>query len=160
MSAPVQAIAVVGMAGRFPGAPDVEAFWRNLREGVHSIRFFGDDELRAAGVAPELLADPAYVRAGGVLDGTDRFDADFFGFSPREAEVLDPQQRIFLETAWEALEDGGLAPDGLAGSATGVYLGISTSDYLQLGLWSGTEGAETASSGPAAATAEPPATKK
>jgi acyl transferase domain-containing protein len=131
MSAPVQAIAVVGMAGRFPGAPDVESFWRNLREGVHSIRFFSDDELRAAGVDPERVAGPGYVRANGVLDGTDRFDAGFFGFSPREAEVLDPQQRLFLETAWEALESAGYAP-GTTPAAVGVYAGSSESDYLEL----------------------------
>jgi acyl transferase domain-containing protein/acyl carrier protein len=130
VSAPVQAVAIIGMAGRFPGAADVEAFWRNLRQGVHSIRFFSDDELRAADVPPELLADPAYVRAGGVLDGIDRFDADFFGFSPREAEVLDPQHRVFLETAWEALENAGYAP-GTAPAAVGVYAGCSgEGDYL------------------------------
>ncbi|HEX2188125.1 MAG TPA: type I polyketide synthase, partial [Longimicrobiaceae bacterium] len=123
------AVAVIGMAGRFPGARDVEEFWRNLREGVHSISFFGDEELVEAGVDPALLRDPEYVRAGGVLEGIDRFDAGFFGFNPREAEVLDPQHRVFLETAWEALENAGHAP-GATPLAVGVYAGSSSSHYL------------------------------
>ncbi|HEX6911020.1 MAG TPA: type I polyketide synthase, partial [Longimicrobium sp.] len=126
---PLTAIAVVGMAGRFPGAADVEAFWQNLRQGVHSIRFLGADELAAAGVPADLAADPAYVPAGGTLDGIDLFDAEFFGFSPREAEVMDPQHRIFLETAWEALENAGYAP-GTTPAAVGVYAGASESEYL------------------------------
>jgi acyl transferase domain-containing protein/acyl carrier protein len=130
-SGAVSPVAVVGMAGRFPGAPDVEAFWSNLRQGVPGIRFFGDDELRAAGVPPERLANPAYVRAGGVVDGIDRFDAEFFGFSPREAEAMDPQQRLMLETAWEALENAGYAP-GDPSRTVGVYAGASDSHYLEL----------------------------
>ncbi|MFL5542600.1 MAG: beta-ketoacyl synthase N-terminal-like domain-containing protein, partial [Longimicrobiaceae bacterium] len=90
------AIAIVGMAGRFPGARDVDEFWSNLRGGVEGITFFTEEELRAAGVSPALLANPRYVRAGGAVEGMELFDAAFFGFSPREAEVMDPQHRVFL----------------------------------------------------------------
>ncbi|HEU0076015.1 MAG TPA: type I polyketide synthase, partial [Longimicrobiaceae bacterium] len=123
------AVAVVGMAGRFPGAQDVEEFWSNLREGVHSISFFSDEELAAAGVDPSLIRNPDYVRAGGVLEGIELFDAGFFGFNPREAEVLDPQHRIFMETAWEALENAGIDPETTE-RAVGIYAGSSTSHYL------------------------------
>ena len=126
----VSPIAIIGMAGRFPGAADVEAFWSNLRSGVHAIRFFTDDELRAAGVPEERLTNPNYVRASGVLDGIDRFDAEFFGFSPREAEAMDPQQRLLLETAWEALENAGYAP-GDRRLSVGVYAGAANSHYLE-----------------------------
>ncbi|MEU3256159.1 beta-ketoacyl synthase N-terminal-like domain-containing protein, partial [Streptomyces sp. NPDC006997] len=126
-------IAVIGMAGRLPGAPDVTAFWQNLRDGVESITVFPDDDL-ADRVDPELLADPAYVRAGAVLDGIDRFDARFFGYSAREAALLDPQHRILLECAWHALEDAG-HPGG--GQGVGVYAGCSLSGYLLSNLLPG-----------------------
>jgi acyl transferase domain-containing protein len=122
-------IAVIGMAGRFPGAPDVAALWANLAAGVESVRAFTDDELRAAGVDDATLADPSYVRAGGWLEGADLFDAPFFGFTPREAEITDPQQRIFLECAWEAMEDAGCSPRNFA-APVGVYAGMSPSAYL------------------------------
>jgi amino acid adenylation domain-containing protein len=125
-----RAIAVVGMAGRFPGAPGVESLWENLRAGVESIRRFTDDELIAAGVPEELRTDPAYVPARGALEGVDGFDAAFFGFTPREAEVTDPQQRLFLEVAWEALENAGYDPERGPGRV-GVYAGASTSSYYQ-----------------------------
>jgi acyl transferase domain-containing protein len=121
------AIAIIGMAGRFPGARDVEAFWSNLRHGVHSITFFSDDELREAGVDPRLAADPSFVPAGGRIEDEDRFDAAFFGYTPREADVLDPQHRVFLETAWEALENAGYEPGG---GTVGVYAGSPANDYL------------------------------
>ena len=121
------AIAIIGMAGRFPGARDVERFWSNLRDGVHSITFFSDEELLAAGVAPHLLRDPSFVGAGGTIEDADRFDAAFFGFTPREADVMDPQHRVLLETAWEALENAGHEP----GTGTvGVYAGAPANDYL------------------------------
>ncbi|MFL6289712.1 MAG: amino acid adenylation domain-containing protein, partial [Thermoanaerobaculia bacterium] len=122
-------IAVVGMAGRFPGARDLGELWRNLRDGVESIRFFTDEELFAAGVHPTLLADPAYVRARGVLDGTDLFDAGLFEHTPREAQILDPQQRLFLETAWEALEHAGYGAERWRGEA-GVFAGASENTYV------------------------------
>src|SRR5688500_7424102 len=124
MSDPIGAVAVIGMAGRFPGAADVERFWENLRAGVHSITFFD---------AEEGDADSAYVRAAGVLEEVDRFDAAFFGFSPRDAEMLDPQQRLFLETAWEALENAGHVP-GNKREAVAVYAGAARSEYLALHL--------------------------
>ncbi len=122
-------IAVIGMAGRFPGAQDLEAFWRNLTEGVESIHFFTREEMEAAGVDPKLLDHPHYVNAGGHLDGADLFDSGFFGFYPREADILDPQQRIFLETAWEALERAGYNPDTYNG-LIGVFAGMSMNTYI------------------------------
>jgi acyl transferase domain-containing protein/acyl carrier protein len=122
-------IAVIAMTGRFPGAPTVEQLWRNLRAGVESVRFFATEELIAAGVDPALAADPRYVRAGAILDGVDLFDAGLFGFSPREAEVTDPQHRIFLECAWEVLERAGYDPSTYPG-AIGVFAGANLSTYL------------------------------
>ncbi len=100
-------IAIIGMAGRFPGAPDIETFWTNLRDGVESIRRLSEEELLAAGVTRAQLADPNYVPAAPLLDDIDKFDASFFGFSPREASVMDPAHRIFLELAWAAVEHSG-----------------------------------------------------
>lgn len=122
-------IAIVGMAGRFPGAPDVDSFWRNIRDGVESVTVFSDAELRARGVPEPLLADPDYVKAGVLFEGYDQFDASLFGYSPREAESLDPQQRIFLECAWEALEHAGWQPRQ-GGSPVGVYAGDGPNLYL------------------------------
>jgi amino acid adenylation domain-containing protein len=124
-----KAIAVIGMAGRFPGARDLDAFWQNLREGVESVVFFSDEELRAAGVAPRLLARPNYVKAGMLLDEIERFDAAFFGFSHTEAEIMDPQQRVFLECAWESLEHAGYTPANFDGMI-GVYAGAALNTYL------------------------------
>ncbi|WP_438487968.1 type I polyketide synthase [Streptomyces sp. S186] len=123
------AIAVVGMAGRFPGAADVASFWRNVRGGVESVSFFSEEELAAEGVAPELFRRPDYVPAKAVLDDWDHFDAGFFDVSAREAELTDPQQRLFLETSWSALEDAGYAP-GRVDGRVGVYAGSSISTYL------------------------------
>jgi acyl transferase domain-containing protein len=121
-------IAIIGMAGRFPGAPTLEAFWLNLRNGVESVSFFTNEELRAAGVAPEQIADPDYVPAAAVIDDVDQFDAQLFDLSPAEAEQLDPQHRVFLETAWEALEDAGHDPDRFDG-LVGVYAGAAMNTY-------------------------------
>lgn len=128
-------IAIVGLAGRYPGAPDIDAFWRNIRSGTESVRFFSDEELRERGVPPEVLADPDYVKAGVVLEGMDRFDAGFFGYSAREAEYLDPQQRFFLETAVEALEDAGYYGERQP-PRTGIYGGTSTNQYAWRNLLS------------------------
>ena len=122
-------IAIVGMAGRFPGAPNVEAFWRNLRDGVEAIRTLNDVELRAAGVSQEELENPEYVRAAAILDGLQLFDASFFGFSPRDASIMDPQHRHFLECAWEAVEIAGYTAEGFPGSI-GVFAGSGMSSYL------------------------------
>lgn len=122
-------IAVVGMAGRFPDAPDVDRFWENIRDGVESIVSYSDAQLRERGVPQELLADPDYVKAGVPFAGADQFDAGFFGYTPRDAEQLDPQHRVFLECAWEALEHAGVAPERYSG-AVGVYAGSGASLYL------------------------------
>src|SRR5688572_30163754 len=103
-------VAVIGMSGRFPGAKSVAELWKNLREGVESISFFSDEELAAAGVDPATLKDPTYVKAKGALQDVELFDASFFGMNPRDAELLDPQHRIFLECAWAALECAGYDP--------------------------------------------------
>jgi len=123
-------VAIIGMAGRFPGAPDIETFYRNLREGTESIRVFSVAELQAAGVDPALYRDPSYVPASGFLDGVERFDAPFFGFLPREAEIMDPQHRLFLECAWEALEDAGYDPKRCT-KPIGVFAGAGSSNYLR-----------------------------
>jgi len=122
-------IAVIGMSGRFPGARDLKQFWRNLRAGVEGVTFFSDEELLAAGVPAERLRDPRYVKAGSLLAGVDQFDAPFFGYSAREAEILDPQQRLFLEHSWGALEDAGYTPEGYDG-LIGVYAGVAWNTYL------------------------------
>jgi phthiocerol/phenolphthiocerol synthesis type-I polyketide synthase E len=122
-------IAIVGCAGRFPGAPDLEAFWRNLAAGVESIAFLTPGELRAAGVPEELVRNPAYVPACGVMPAPESFDAGLFGMSPREARATDPQHRLLLECAWEALEDAGCDPARFPG-LIGVFAGTSLSRYM------------------------------
>ncbi|HEV3456784.1 MAG TPA: SDR family NAD(P)-dependent oxidoreductase, partial [Thermoanaerobaculia bacterium] len=126
-------IAIVGMAGRFPGAGDIERFWENLAAGVESITFFTAAELLAAGVDPERVADPAFVPARAVVAGGELFDAALFGFTPREAEVIDPQHRLLLECAWEALERAGYAPHRFAGPI-GVFAGAGINTYLLANL--------------------------
>lgn len=124
-----EAVAVVGMAGRFPGAGSVEDFWRNQLAAVDGISFLSAEELAAAGVPAEVAARPDYVPARGVLDGPELFDADLFGFSPREAEIMDPQIRVFLECAWQACEDAGYDIRNYGGRA-GIYAGCGMSSYL------------------------------
>ncbi len=131
--AAANAIAIVGMSGCFPGAADVTAFWRNVREGVDSITRFTRQELAAAGVPIATLDDPDYVPAGPVLDGVELFDAEFFGFTPAEAQIMDPQHRLFLEHCWRAMEDGGHDPRR-AGGPVGVFGGCAMSSYLQHNL--------------------------
>jgi acyl transferase domain-containing protein/acyl carrier protein len=127
----IDPIAIVGMSGRFSGARDIDTFWNNLKSGVESIEFFSDEELAASGVDARLIANPAYVKAGGVVPDADLFDARYFGFSPREAQAMDPQQRVFLECAVEALEHAGLDPDSFPGPIA-VYAGVGVSTYLKL----------------------------
>jgi len=122
-------IAIVGLSCRFPQAPDPEAFWRNLRAGVESVAFLSREELLAEGVPPSLADDPHYVPAKGLLDGIDLFDAGFFQMTPREAERMDPQHRVFLEVCWEALESAACDPSRYPG-AIGVFGGETLSTYL------------------------------
>jgi acyl transferase domain-containing protein/thioesterase domain-containing protein len=122
-------IAVIGYSGRFPGARNVEEFWHNLRNGVESIRRFSDDELKALGIGKDIYGHPHYVKAASVIEGLDLFDAEFFGYSPREAQLMDPQQRIFLECAWEALEQAGCDPERYEG-LIGVFAGCGPNRYI------------------------------
>jgi acyl transferase domain-containing protein/acyl-CoA synthetase (AMP-forming)/AMP-acid ligase II/acyl carrier protein len=122
-------IAIIGIGCRFPGAIGPEEFWRNLRDGVESLTFFSDRELASAGVDATVFRDPNFVRAGMLLEDADKFDADFFGLSRHEAEVLDPQHRLFLECAWEALEDAGYDEES-SRPATGVYASCGLPTYL------------------------------
>ena len=128
-------IAVIGLAGRFPGAPDVRRLWLNLVDGREGIRHFTAAELLAAGIDPALVERPDYVRAKGFLGDVDLFDAGFFGLNPREVELMDPQHRLFLECAWEALEDAGWVADRFAG-LIGVYGGESMNTYMVMNLLS------------------------
>jgi amino acid adenylation domain-containing protein len=129
MRRPEAGVAVIGMAGRFPGAHNLDTFWQNLCDGTESISFFSDSEIRLAGIDAELLDNPHYVKAGAVLDAVAQFDATFFGYTPREAELLDPQHRLFLECAWEALERAGYDSERYPGRI-GVYAGVGLNAYL------------------------------
>jgi acyl transferase domain-containing protein len=122
-------IAIIGMAGRFPQARNLQRFWENLCQGIEATSFFSDQELEQAGISPELLRHPNYVKARGVLEGADLFDAGFWGYSPREAESTDPQIRLFLECAWEVLESAGWDPEKFPGMI-GVYAGMSFTSYI------------------------------
>ncbi|MGW6533304.1 beta-ketoacyl synthase N-terminal-like domain-containing protein [Streptomyces venezuelae] len=127
-------IAVIGMACRFPGAEDTEAYWRLVRDGGDAIVEVPADRWDADALYDPLLRAPGAVstRWGGFLDQVDGFEPEFFGISPTEAAAIDPQHRLLLEVASEALEDAAIHPDTLAGSATGVYVGISNNDYSRL----------------------------
>ncbi|MEP7192901.1 MAG: type I polyketide synthase [Actinomycetota bacterium] len=116
-------VAIIGMAARFPGAANVDEFWDAILAGREAIRDLGDEELLHGGVDPEWLKNPDYVRAAASLDDVDLFDAAFFDISGREAAVMDPQHRVFLETCWHALENAGLSPSAEAGSPVGVFAG-------------------------------------
>ncbi|MGW4820642.1 SDR family NAD(P)-dependent oxidoreductase [Streptomyces sp. NPDC004227] len=126
-------VAIIGMAGRFPGAGDVETFWTNLEQGREGITVLSDEELAGSGVDPALLDRDGYVKARGALDGADLFDEGFFGYSPREAELLDPQHRVFLECAWHALESAGVDPARFDGRI-GVFAGAGLNTYLLFNL--------------------------
>src|ERR1051325_3685226 len=121
-------IAVVGMVCRFPGAQNISQFWENLKGGVESITFYSDEELEEAGNDPALLSNPYYVKAASSLEGVDQFDAAFFGIHPREAEVMDPHQRILIECAWECLETAGYDPETYKGYI-GIYAGAGINRY-------------------------------
>ncbi len=126
-------IAIVGMAGRFPGAKGIDELWRNVAGGREGITFFTAEELLAAGVDPATVDNPNYVRAKGILGDVDLFDAAFFGLNPREVELMDPQHRLFLECSWEALEHAGWDADRFPG-LVGVYAGLSMNTYMIMNL--------------------------
>jgi acyl transferase domain-containing protein/acyl carrier protein len=124
-----ESVAIIGLSGRFPKSRNLDEFWRNIRDGVECVSFFSEADLIDAGMDPAALGEPGFVNAGAVLEDLDQFDASFFGYSPRDAEIMDPQQRIFLESAVHALEDAAYDPftyDGLIG----VFAGSSMSSYL------------------------------
>ncbi|MCC5608944.1 acyltransferase domain-containing protein [Nostoc sp. CHAB 5834] len=128
-------IAIIGMAGRFPGANNVDIFWQNLRDGVESISFFTDEELISAGIKLTVINDPSYVKAGGLLEDIELFDANFFGFTPKEAEIIDPQHRLFIECVWEALENAGYN-SAIYDGQIGLFAGSTLSSYLFNNLFS------------------------
>lgn len=124
-----ESIAIIGLSGRFPKSRNLDEFWRNIRDGVECISFFSEADLIDAGMDPAAVSKPGFVNAGAVLEDLDQFDAFFFGYSPRDAEIMDPQQRVFLEAAFHALEDAAYDPftyDGLIG----IFAGSSLSSYL------------------------------
>ncbi len=131
-------VAVIGFAGRFPGARNTDEFWRNLRDGVEAISFFSREELLASGLEPEEVDAPEYVPAKAIVEDVELFDAAFFDYSPREAEMLDPQHRIVLECAVEAFEHAGYDPERFKGRI-GVYAGVSAGSYLDVNLSSHAE---------------------
>lgn len=128
-------VAIIGMSGRFPGARDLAEFWAKLAAGKEGITRYSKEELLASGADSALCRDSNYVGAAALLDDCDQFDAEFFGYMPREAEVTDPQHRIFLECSWQALEHAGYDPANYAGSI-GVFAGASLSTYLMNNLTS------------------------
>ena len=138
LSDPGRRIAVVGMAGRFPGAANIEEFWDNLLAGRETTKRFTAEDLTASNLPTELLNNPCYVPVRGVLDAVHAFDAAFFSYTPREAELLDPQQRVFLECAWSALEDAGYDPRR-CGEGTGVFATTNQNTYLLFHLLNSVE---------------------
>ncbi|MDZ8237951.1 MAG: SDR family NAD(P)-dependent oxidoreductase [Nostoc sp. ChiQUE01a] len=135
----IEGVAIIGMAGRFPGAKNIAEFWQNLKSGVESVSIFRDDELISAGINPALLNDKNYIKSGSILEDIELFDAAFFDFNPKEAETTDPQHRVFLECAWEALENAGYDSTRCE-SRIGVYAGASQSHYLSFNLYTDSVG--------------------
>ncbi|MEH2112689.1 SDR family NAD(P)-dependent oxidoreductase [Nostoc sp.] len=129
----VESIAIIGMAGRFPGAKNIAEFWQNLQSGVESISLFTNEEVVSDGIESAILCDRNYIKASAILKDIDLFDAAFFSFNPKEAEITDPQHRIFLECAWEALENAGY-DSNRCDSRIGVYAGASLNNYYSLDL--------------------------
>lgn len=129
-----EAIAIIGMAGRFPDANSVDEFWNKIKQGEELIQKFTKEELLEAGVDKALLENPKYLRRKGALEGIENFDADFFNFTPKEAKITDPQQRLFLESVWEAFEHAGYDPNNYPGTV-GVMGGVGSSNtYYQKNL--------------------------
>ena len=134
-------IAIIGMGCRFPGADSPAAFWELLRDGVDAIGEVPKArwDIDAVYDGDSAAAGKMVTRYGGFLDDVDQFDPQFFRISPREATYMDPQQRLLLEVCWEALEDATQTPKGLAGSQTGVFMGIAGNDYSELVLSRGAD---------------------
>lgn len=132
---PEGAIAIVGMSAHLPGAPDVATYWTNLRDGIESIRHLTVEELTANGESPARMRQKNYVPSASVLQDFEKFDAEFFGLSPKEAAIMDPQHRQFLECAWEALENAGHTPEGFDGPI-GVYAGCGMGSYFYFNVCS------------------------
>lgn len=135
-------IAIIGTSCRFPGAQNPDEFWQNLKNGVESITWFSESDLKSEGVDPNLFNHPNYVKANGILLDIEKFDADFFGFSPREAAIMDPQHRLFLECAWESLEQAGYNPKNhqesvgvFAGAGMNLYAGVGMTSYFLHNLY-------------------------
>lgn len=128
-------IAIIGMNGRFPGAKNTDEFWENLYNGVESVKFFEREELLHMGIDEHLLDNPNFVPADAILDDMDQFDAGFFDYSAREAEIMDPQHRLFLESAWEVMEQAGYCADSYEGKIA-VYAGANLSGYMIRNLYS------------------------
>src|SRR5688500_12215115 len=126
-------IAIIGMVARFPGANNTDEFWQNLQGGVESIRSFSDEELKAMGVPADTLSKPNFVKAGAMLEGVELFDASFFYFSPIEARITDPQHRLCLECASDALENAGYDPEKYD-VPIGVFAGAGMNMYLLFNL--------------------------
>ncbi len=128
-------IAIIAVNGRFPGAKDIESFWQNIHDGVESISSLTDEELLESGVSPDLLNNSNYVKLHSSVSDIELFDANFFAYSAREAELIDPQQRLFLELAWEAIEKAGYDPQTYTGSI-GVYAGVGLNHYVIKNIYS------------------------
>ncbi len=128
-------VAIVGMAAHLPGAGSTDRYWANLRDGVESIRRLSEEELIAAGERPARMRHRNYVPAAAPLEGFERFDAEFFGFSPKEAAIMDPQHRQFLEVVWEALENAGHPPERFPGPI-GVFAGCGMGSYFYFNICS------------------------
>jgi len=131
-------IAIVGMAAHLPGANSIDAYWQNLRDGVESIRKLSQEELKAAGVPEAMTARPEYVPHAAMLENFEFFDGDFFGFSPKESAILDPQHRQFLEVAWEAFENAGYPPENVDGPI-GVFAGCGMGSYFYFNICSNSD---------------------
>src|SRR5262249_54771796 len=129
----LEGIAVIGMAVRLPGARDLAAFWRNLRDGVESVSSFTEQELLTSGLSLEMIRHPNFVRAKAILDDADMFDAAFFGIAPREAELMAPQHRLLLECAWEVMEHSGYNAETYNGRVA-VFTSTGLNTYLPLNI--------------------------
>ncbi|HEX2959910.1 MAG TPA: beta-ketoacyl synthase N-terminal-like domain-containing protein, partial [Chitinispirillaceae bacterium] len=125
----MNAVAIIGMSGRFPGAPDLDTFWKNLCEGVESVKQFSREELLEAGVPQERIDNPHYIKSAPIIDDVECFDAAFFGYNSEDASVMDPQHRLFMEACWSALEDAGYNPEEYSGKI-GVFAGCSMNFYF------------------------------